>query len=102
MALIQTCPSAHVRIEEGQCCAVVVDIKPQLASQAEMWIDTAVQGWRRRQAHLRMPEYVRLLGQEWSKQGMQQGGKDVTRQLQMRVAESMRRLKGVQAGREDI
>ena len=28
-ALIKTCPSAHVRIEEGQYCVVAVDVKPQ-------------------------------------------------------------------------
>lgn len=51
---------------------------------------------------MRMPEYVRLIGQEWSKQGAQQGGKDVARQLQMTVAESMWRLTEVRGERGDI
>jgi hypothetical protein len=49
-----------------------------------------------------MPEYVRLLGQEWSEQGVQQGGQDMTRQLQMRIAESMWQLKDDRGGQGDI
>ena len=81
---------------------VAVDIKPQSAEQAEMLIEMAVQGWWRRKAQMRMTEYVRLLGQEWSKQDRHPGEHDVTRQLQMKVAESMWRSQGVQSERGDI
>ena len=49
-----------------------------------------------------MPEYVRLLGQEWSEQGVQQGGQDMSRQLQTRIADSMWQLKTAHGGQGDI
>ena len=81
---------------------MAVDIKPQSAEQAEMLIEMAVQGWWRKKAQIRMTEYVRLLGQEWSKQDSYPGEHDVTRQLQMKVAEAMWRSQGVQSERGDI
>ena len=61
--LVQTCPSAQVRIEEGQWCIVVFDFKSQLTAQAQRWTDEALKGWKRRQAQTRMSEFVGLLGQ---------------------------------------